>query len=67
MLPMVLLASRSDFDSALWPGASSPGAMQSSYAGFRVRPVHAMCCLDTTEEVCPHCRALPPFALYFLA
>ena len=58
MLPMVLLMSSADFDSALWPGASSPGAMQSSYAGFGGPPAQVMCCSNAREEGCSLCRAL---------
>ena len=63
VLPRMLLASSADFDSALWPGASSPGAMQSSYAGFSVPPAHVMCCcLNAREESCSFCKVLYLFA-----
>ena len=58
VLPMELLVSSADFVSALMPGASSPGAMQSSYAGFSDPPAHVICCSDTREEGCFLCRAL---------
>ena len=62
VLPRVLLVSSADFDGALWPGASSPGAMQSSYAGFNVPPAHVMGCQDTQEEACSLCCAVYLFA-----
>ena len=51
VLPMVLLISSADFDNALRPGASSPGAMQSSYANLSVPPTHVLCSSDARKRL----------------